>query len=632
SFSFPCRTRFDKKAADLFVPISWSKRDRDETMNNFNYSTIARLRPNVSVAQAAAELKALISHLPEIYPAQTKVLLKTVPHFRLESGVTLLREEVTGKVKHSLFILLAAVGIVLLIGCADVANLLFSRMVGRQREFAVRTALGASAGRLIRQALTEGLILSGLGGIAGLACAFWGLPLFLRLAPGDLPRLNEIGMDGRVILFVFVIVLATPVLSALIPMIYVLPSAIANRLREGGRSGMQGKQQRLFMSITVITQFSLAFVLLAAAGLFIRSFLKASESNPGFNSDHVISVPLQLPKQVYQKVQTVRSFYSGLLASVSRFPGVKSAGALSDLPMNYTGNGVITPEGRGDHTERTRMLWTFGNALETLGTPILQGRRLGPGDDSSKDTRVVISETLAKRSWHGQNPIGRRIKQGTLDGSAPWMMVVGVVKDIKEKQSSTSPNPVLFMAFNAQNYENNMYLVIRSSADPRILSAAIRKAVHRLDSSLPVENIRTIDYYLDESLAPERFRTFLLASFAGIALALSVVGIAGLLSYNTAQRRQEFGVRLALGATRPDLVQMIFTQGLKLSLAGIGIGLLASVLVTRALAAFLYETSPYDALTFIGVPVLLALVAIGASVGPAWRTSHINPASALQAD
>jgi predicted permease len=631
SFSFPSRTRFDDKQANFFVPISWSKHDREETMNNFNYSTIARLRSNVSVAQATAEIKTLVSHLPDSYPAQTKAFLKGMPHFTLDSGVALLHEEVTGKVKRSLFILLAAVGMVLLIGCADVANLLFSRMVGRQREFAVRAAVGASTGRLIRQALAEGLILSALGGVAGLACAFWGLPMFLRLAPGDLPRLNEIRMDGQVVLFVLAIVLATPVLSALIPMIYVLPSALANRLREGGRSATQGKQQRFFMSAAVITQFSLAFVLLAAASLLIRSFLKASESDPGFAPAHVISVPIRLPQEVYQKPEAIRRFYRELLSGVSKLPGVQRAGAISTLPMYYTGNGLITPEGRGEHTERTRMLWSFGSSLETLGTPLVRGRLLGPGDDLANDVRVVISETLAKRSWPGLNPIGRRLKQGSMEWPTPWMTVVGVVKDVKESQSSVSPNPIL-VSTEAQYTQNDMHLVIRISGDVRALATAIRKEVHRLDPDLPVEDIQTIDAYLDKSLAPERFRTFLLASFAGIALLLSVVGIAGLLSYNTAQRRQEFGVRLALGATRSDLVQLVFAQGLKLSLAGIAIGLLASLLVTRTLGSFLYETSPYDPLTFIGVPLLLVLVAMIASVWPAWRAGLVNASGALNAN
>jgi ABC-type antimicrobial peptide transport system permease subunit len=277
------------------------------------------------------------------------------------------------------------------------------------------------------------------------------------------------------------------------------------------------------------------------------------------------------------------------------------------------------------------MLWSFGNALETLGTPLVQGRLLGPVDDLSSDARVVISETLAKRSWPGQNAIGRRLKQGSLEMPLPWATVVGVVKDVKESQSSVSPNPTLFYT-EAQNQHNDMHLVIRASADPRSLATAIRKEVHRLDPALPAENIQTLDYYLDESLAPERFRTFLLASFAGIALLLSLVGIAGLLSYTTAQRRQEFGVRLALGALPFDLVRMVFAQGLKLSLTGIVIGMVASLLVTRALGSFLYETSPYDPLTFIAVPLLLTLVAMGAGVWPAWRSSQVNPAGALKAD
>ncbi len=625
-FSFPYKTRFENEAASFYVPISWNKKDREEALSNYNYSTIARLRAGVTVSEAAAELKTLTRHLPETYPAETRVMLKTVPHFALGSNLIPLREEVTGDVKWPLLLLLGAVGMVMLIGCADVANLVFSRMVGREREFAVRAALGASRGRLMRQSLTEGLILSAMGGALGVAGAFAGLPILLHVVPGNLPRANEIGMDGRVMLFVLEIVLATPVLAALVPMFYALPTAIANRLRESGRSGMQGKQQRGFMSAAVITQFSLAFVLLAAAGLFIRSFVKASESNPGFEAEHVLSVPIELPSAVYRTSEKERSFYGELLATVSKLPGVRRAGAITKLPMFYSGNGVITPEGRGNVTERAHMLWSFGSALETLGMRRVRGRLLGPSDDSAKEGRVVISETLAKRSWPGQNAIGRRMKQGTLDSSAPWMTVVGVVKDVKEKQASTAPNPLMFMP----EVQDEMLLVVRTAGDPRGLSNAIRRAVHGLDPSLPVGGAQTVDAVLNETLAPERFRTFLLASFAGIALLLSVVGIGGLLLYNTAQRKQEFGVRLALGARRADLVRMVFGQGLKLSAVGIAIGLLASLAVTRGLAGFLYETNRYDPVTFVGVPLLLALVALGASVWPAWRTSRVDPVRALR--
>lgn len=629
SFTFPCRTRFDEGAGEVFVPMSWSKHDREEMMNNFNYSTIAKLRAGVSVAQARSEIQTLVNHLPETYPAETKAYLKGVPNFALESGTVPLRDEVTHQVRRPLLILLAAVGVLLLIGCSDVANLLFSRMLGRQREFAVRAALGASSGRLVRQALAEGLLLSIFGGIAGLACAFWGLPLFLRLVPGDLPRLSEIQIDGQVIVFVLALTSLIPVLSALIPMIYVLPSAIGDRLREGGRSASQGKRQRLFMSTAVIAQLSLAFVLLTAASLLIRSFFRASESDPGFDASHLISVPIDLPQAAYQKPESVQSFYRELVSRVSLLPSVRSAGAISDLPMYFTGNAIVAPEGRGQQTERTHMLITFGNALRTLGTPLVQGRLLGPEDDVARDAHIVISETLAKRSWPGQNPIGRRMKQGTLEMPTPWMTVVGVVKDVKESQSSTTPNPAYFVP-ETQSTQNQMQLVIRTSGNLRALSGAIRREVHRLDPALPVDDIRTVDYYLQKSLEPERFRTVLLASFAAIALILSLVGIAGLLSYTTAQRKQEFAVRLALGATRSDLVNMVFALGAKLSLIAIAIGLIASFVVTRALTSFLYETSPYDASTFFGVPLLLTIVAIGAGIWPAWRSSLLNPSVALK--
>lgn len=631
SFSFPIRGPGENdRPAELFVPVSWSSDDRKQEVHDFDYSMIARLRPDVTIQQANANVRALLKRVAETYPPEiARYIRQNMPTFSLESQTIPFREEFTGNMQRPLLLLLAAVGVVLLIGCADVANLMFSRMVGRQREFALRAALGAGNWRLARQTITEGLVLSAVGGAAGFCLAFWTLPLLLRLAPDNLPRLNEIGLNWRVAAFVAAIALATPLLFCLAPLLTIVRSAIAEQLRGRGRTGTQGRYQRLVMSGTVIMQFSLAFVLLTAAGLLVRSFIKASEANPGFRPEHLLTERISLPKTIYDKPPMVTAFYDRLLEKFSALPGVQQTGAVSDLPMDSTSNQIISAEGHAT-TERVETIFCVGNALRTLGVLPVRGRLLQPGDELRKPPVAVISETLAKRIWPHEDPIGRHVKFGAPMNDDPWMTVVGIVKDVKDRRTSTSPRAMLFTRL--EDWVTDMNVLVRTSGDPLALASVIRHQVNQLDPSLPVEKVQTLDQVLDESLSAERFRTLLLASFAAAALLLAMLGIGGLLAYNTAQRAQEFGVRIALGAERRDLLLLVFKQSLRVSLTGIAIGLIASIFATRLLAALLYDTSRYDATTFVGVPVILALVGLVASALPAWRAIHTDPIAALKAE
>jgi putative ABC transport system permease protein len=632
SFSFPIRGSRFANPADLFIPVSWNHEDRRQNVSNFDYSMVARLRPNVSVQQASTELRGLLKRIVKDYPPPMKQALSKMPNFSLESEIVPFREEFTGNVERPLLLLLAAVGVLLAIGCADVANLMFSRMVGRQREFALRSALGAGRWRLARQTIAEGLVLSVAGGTAGFCLAFWALPLLIRFVPDSLPRLNEIGLNWRMLAFVVVVTLATPVLFCLGPLLTTFRSTIVNQLRGEGRTTTENKHRRLMMSAAVVAQFSLAFLLVTTAGLLTQSLIKATATNPGFQSEHILSVSIALPKAAYTRRAEVTGFLDRLLSYVDTLPGIQQTGAISDLPLNSTSNVVISIEGHGKETERVDMLFCRGNALEALHTLLMRGRLLRPEDQIGQPHSVVISQTLAKRVWPRDNPIGRRIRFGVdvPNNNEPWLTVVGVVADLKARLNSDSPRSLLFTTWPDWLSDGN--LIVRTSGDPLLSASAIRREINRLDSNLPVGKIETMDQVLQESLSAERFRTWLLVCFAVAALLLATLGIGGLLAHNAAQRIQEFGVRIALGANHRDLLLMVFQHCLRLSGAGIAIGLAASMAVTRAISTLLYDTSALDPGTFLAVALILVAVAFVAALLPAWRVVRTDPMTALRAE
>ena len=432
--------------------------------------------------------------------------------------------------------------------------------------------------------------------------------------------------------FVVVVTLATPLVFCLGPLANTFRSTVVDQLRGQGRTTTQGKHQRLMMSAAVVTQFSLAFLLLTTAGLLTRSLLKATEANPGFRPEHVISAQLTLPSAVYKAPDQIAGFFDRLLSRLSALPGVRQTGAISDLPTGSTSNVIISIEGRAGAAERVDMLFCRGNALEALRVSLLRGRLLRPEDQLGRQHAVVISEAVAKRAWPHDDPIGRRIRFGidVPNNDEPWLTVVGVVADVKARLNSDAPRSLLFTTL--PDWVNQMDVVVRTSGDPLLLAGAIRREINRLDPSLPVGKFETLDQVLEQSLSAERFRTGLLICFAIAALLLAMVGIAGLLAYTTAQRTHEFGVRLALGADRRALLRLVLAHCLRLSGTGIGVGLLASVFVTRALAGLLYETSPHDPGIFAAVPSILTVIAVGGSMFPAWRAIHTDPIMALRAE
>lgn len=636
SFSFPFRgLRFDGTPARIFVPMSFSPAER-EAVGDFNFSTLARLKPAVSLAQAATETQALLTSIVDSYPPEVRRFLQQhAPGFRLQGDVTAYRREVTGSVERPLWLLLAGAVLVLLVGCADVANLVFSRLASRRWEFAVRSALGAGRFRLVRQTLTEGLLLSALGAVSGVLAAYWALPALVRSIPASLPRQEEIALDWRILAYIAAVVLATPLLFCIALLFEVLRPPLVERLREGGRTTSRSRGQRLLMSGAVVAQFGLVFALLAASSLLLRSFSKASASNPGFRPRQVLSMHVALPAAEYAKPAARAAFFDRLLEAVSRLPGVEQSGATSALPMRSSGNNVITTEGGLHATERSETLYASGDALATLGLTLVEGRLLGPSDRSSPQQAAVITESLARRAWPGRSAVGRRIKFG-VDPAEPWMTVAGVVKDVRSGLSDSAPRLLIFVATTiasrAAGPPAEMTLLVRTPLAPAPMLAALRGEVRRLDPSLPVDQAQALEGSLEQSLEPERFRTALLASFAATALLLALLGIAGLLAYATSQREREFGVRIAFGAQRGQLLGMLLAQALRLSAAGIALGLAASLALGSAVKPLLYEVQPYDPVTLVSLPLLLALLTVLATLWPAWRASRTDALIALRGE
>ncbi len=633
SFSFPIRgSRFNGEPAQIFVPVSWDNEDRKQTVSNFDYSTIARLRPDVTVGEARAEVQSLIKRLAGNYPLPVKQMLQHLPKFSLEAQVIPFREEFTKNVQRPLILLFAAVGIVLLIGCADLANLMFTRMAARRREFALRAALGAGFGRLMRQTFTEGLLLSTVGGAAGLCIAYWTLPLLIHFAPNTLPRANEVGLNWRMTAFVAAVTLLTPLVFCLIPYVETMRTIASTQLRGEGRTSTQGKRERLLMSGAIVVQFSLAFVLLTTAGLLLRSFVKANETDPGFEPDHVLTMQITLPNAAYKTTAQIRAVFARLLARTTALPGVRQAAAISDLPMSSTSNVILTAEGHTRHTERADTLFCLGSVLHVLNAHLLEGRVLQPADYIGKQRVAVISSGLAKRMWPGENPIGRHLKFGVDDplNDQPWLTVVGVVADVKAQLTSKSPRLVVFTT--PPDWMNAMYVLVRTSGNAPSLATALRRQVTQVDPDLAAGRIETLDDILGQSLSAERFRTWLLTCFAVAATLLAALGIGALLAYTTAQRMWEFGVRVALGAKPGDLLGLVLRHCLRLSGTGITLGLIASVFVARTISALLYDTSPLDPATFAAVSFGLILFALLASVLPIWRVIHMNSVTSLRAE
>jgi putative ABC transport system permease protein len=612
-------------SADVWAPLTFdsSKLQRD----NHYLALVARMKPGVTVEQAQADMDSVSSTLSQQYPRSNSDLgAKLVP----------LSDSVLGKVRLPLFVLFGAVGFVLLIACANIANLLLSRASVRQKEIAIRTALGATRGQIVRQLLTESALLAGAGGAFGFLIALWGVDLLLAISPADIHYITRPTVDPLAVAFTLAISLLTGLLFGLVPAIQTSRADLGESLKEGGRSGGQSRGRRRYSQSLIITETAIAIVLLVGAGLMIKSFYRLQHVETGFDPTGVVTVQLSLPASKYRTQTERANFFTQLLERTKGLAGVETVGLVSHLPLSGLDTAFSYEiEGRPLSSEQGVTHWAEIRAaspdyFRALGIPLLEGRAFGAGDSEQSPKVMIINREMARYCWPGEDAIGKHITFTNDDQGRPvWIEVVGVVGGVRHDGMDREPSPQMYVSYR-QNLPPFMTLVARTNASTDSLGAAVRGAVLAIDPDQPVYNVRPMGELVSKSLSKPRFTMLLLAIFAGVALLLASVGLYGVISYSVAERTREIGIRIALGADPRDVLRMVLGQGMKLTLAGIGIGLAAAFGLTRVMESILYGVTATDPLTFAGIPLLLAGVALAACAVPARRATRVDPMEALR--
>ena len=620
----PASFQYPYKEADIWVPLAVDD-NRKQARGSFGYWVIGKLKPGVSIDQARAEMGSIASSLESQYPDQLE---------GLGSNLVPLHEQVTGKVRPALLVLLGTVAFVLLIACANVANLLLARAAGREREIAIRTALGASRTRLIRQLLTESALMGIAGGVVGLLIAQWGLRALIALSPEDIPRLDQIGIDGRVLGFTLLISLATGFLFGVVPALQASKPDLNESLKEGGRSSTSGVERRRVRSTLVVLEVALSLILLIGAGLMIKSFSQLQKVDLGFNPDRLVSMNIQLSRTKYQGPQS-QAFFRQLIERVEAMPGVESAGAISAIFIDALPNSTnFTVEGKppmpiAEQIE-TPVDTVTPSYFRTMGISLLRGREFSEQDGLETQPVAIINDTFARRFWPGEDPIGQRYKFGDSTSNAPWMTVVGVVGDMRRTGLDVDVRCETFLPYTQRRFVGFLSLVVRAKADPGGIATAVRDQVWSMDPNQPVSHIRTMDQLLDGMMAQRRLNMVLFALFGGVALVLAAVGVYGVISYSVTQRTHEIGVRMALGAGRADVLRMILKNGMTLVLIGVAMGVAASFGLTRLMSTLLFGVSATDVATFMIISGILSFVAFTACLVPALRAIKVDPMIALR--
>jgi putative ABC transport system permease protein len=609
------------RADDLYVPIGLFLRPEASLAgrgNRMGLSVVARLKPGVTLAQANAEMTGIAAQLEREYPAANS---------RRSAQAEALQDVMSESVRQTLWVLLGAVGFILLMACVNVANLLLVRAAERQKEIAVRLALGAGRVRIFRQLLNESLLIALLGGVAGLLLGQWMLKGLLALAPDNIPQLSRVGLNGFVLLFTLGVALLTSVLSGLLPALHTTRADLQTVLKEGGRSNAGAAREGTRKALLVV-EVSLALVLLVGAGLLVRSMYKLLHVDPGFNPDNLLTMFVSLPRGNYN-AQRLRVFYDESLARVDALPDVLSAALTLSTPIagsqwNTFIHAAEKPEPPAGQYPEAAYTPVSANYFETLGIRVVKGRVFTTKDTEHSAPVTVINESLARRIWPGEDPLGKRLKRGMISHE-----VVGVVADVK-LNGVEQATPMQFYAPLAQEPMGGLGLIVRTAGDPLATAASIERAIHSVDKDLPVYRVRTMDQLLGNALAQRRLTLTLLLSFAVLALLLASIGIYGVISYTVKQRTHELGLRLALGAQPRDVLKLILTQGLRSTLLGIMIGLGASFALTRWMEKLLFGVRPTDPLTFGVIALVLLSVALLACWIPARRATKVNPLIALR--
>jgi putative ABC transport system permease protein len=590
-----------------------------------SWQVVGRLKAQVSLAQAQAEMNAIAQLLEQAYPEANKGLgVKLVPSQLQHTGAN---------VRLALWMLFGAVVLVLLIACTNVANLMLARGIAREREMAIRMALGAGRLRLIRQLLTESALLVLLAGAVGLLLASWGVWAVLNFSPGNLPRLDGVAIDGEALAFTGVVSLLTGLLFGLAPALKISQTQPGAAMKEG-RSSSGGVSGRRLRGVLVITEFSLAVLLLAGAGLLLRSFSKLQAVDPGFDPAGVLSMQLTLARN--STADQCRVFYGQVGERIAALPGVEVAGLTSEIVISNNPSGLITIEGAAPDRSATARIPFRGDViseglLETLRAPLRRGRFFNAQDNQAAVPATIINETMARRFWPGEEALGKRFKLGPALSTNPWLTVVGVVGDMRRQNLESQPIAQIFRP-HLQSPGRRMILLIRTRGEPTQLAPVVRNEIRAIDKTVLANGVSTLESMLDRNVAQRRFQTWLLAVFSALALLLAAVGIYGLMQQSVALSTREIGTRMALGAQPRDVLRLVIGQGMRLALCGIGIGLLAAFGLTRVLTGLLFGVTATDPTTFIAAPLALLAVAFLACFTPARRATRVDPIIALRAE
>ncbi|MFL6277888.1 MAG: ABC transporter permease [Blastocatellia bacterium] len=579
---------------------------------------VGRLKPGVALAQAQADIDAVVARLQQQYNSNHSVHLVA------------LHEAIIGDLRPALVVLMVAVGLVLLVACANVANLLLARATARHREMAIRTALGAGRARIVRQLLTESLLLALLGGALGLLLGWWGVDLLVAVSPTETPRLSEIGIDQTVFLFTLALSIVTGVLFGLAPALQASKANLNEALKEGGRTADASRRNRV-RGLLVIAEVALSLVVLVGAGLLVKSFARVLDVKPGFDSANLLTANLSLPGKKYEKQSQINAFCKQVIERLEALPGVEAVGIANDIPLLGDDTSTYpTTEGREATRDEDRFL-IGQHAVSTgyfkaLGIGLLSGREFGATDAADAPPVVIINETAARKLWPGEDPLGKHLRLG--NEKSPWLQVIGVVSDVKHNGLEAEPSLEAYAPFAQMAYP---YLSIMLRApNASSFAAAIRQEVQAVDNDQPVHDVMMMEQLVSRSVAPRRLSMALFALFGGVAMLLAGIGIYGVMSYAVTQRTHEIGVRMALGAKRRDVLRLVVGQGMRLAFVGVTVGLITALAATRLMKSLLFAVSATDVMTFVAVAIVLILVALVACFVPALRATRVDPMVALR--
>ena len=629
-------------SSELWVPMSFTEHELTTGAASWNFNMVGRLKAGITPAQAQSDAERVAQATMRNYPAFMSSL-------HIHAVVRSLHEETVEQARQLVRTLFLATMVVLLIGCANLAGLLLVRAIRRRRQIAVRMALGAPAGTLLREALLESLVLSVTGGALGLGLAAVALRVGVSLLPETLPRIEEIGLDGQVVLFAIVLSVLTGAVCGLAPAFAALRTNINETLKEGGRTGAAGGGHAWLRSSLVIGEIAIALVLLVVSGLLLRSFEKMRAVDLGFRPDHVLTASYSLPQKQYITQAAVDEFNHELIRRVQQLPGVKFAGLTSFLPASggnsnssFIAEGFVAPKGAGMNL--ATMVTVEGDYMQAIGVPLLSGRFFTPADTADTQLVAIVNHKLAEHYWPGSSPLGKRLRLGMQETNTPWVTIVGVVADVKES-SPDVPNKEQYYEPVAQVEKdigpfasptdlngNGGYIVVRTALEPEQMAKVLRATVRSIDAQLPLTQVQSMERTVSDSEAPRRFNTAVISAFAIAAVLLAALGMYSVIAFSAALRAQEMAIRMALGSQRAGILGLVFVSAAKLAVAGCAIGLLGAAAASRLLGTFLFGVSPFDPLVLALAAAFVMLLAWLASLLPARRAASIDLMSALRED